>query len=112
MKLHQYCAATLALATLTSSCLATFPSWADAPNDDVSLETAARILEQSVAAHGDVYGSLAEIHVAYSGEWSSLIASVQSVLADVEFRQTSREKLFLADMETADVREIPNYKFY
>jgi len=107
MKLLHSSAALLALVALTSSCLAPFPSWADAPNDDVSRQTAARILEQSVEAHGDIYGMLDEIRVAYTGEWGSIVPVVQSVLADVEYRQTSRERLILDSDRIEQTHEGP-----
>jgi len=96
MKLSTLFAVAFSLTALTSSCLTTFPSWADAPNDPVSLETAERVLNQSVEAHGDIYAMVDEIHVAYDGEWGSMVPALQSVLADVEYRQTSRERLVLA----------------
>ncbi len=86
----------LLLPLLASSCVTAFPSWSDAPNDSESLAAAARILEQSVAAQGDLYAALEEITVAYEGEWGSIVPALQSVLSDVEYRQTSRERFVLA----------------
>lgn len=95
MKLPLCSLAALSLAALTSSCMSTFPSWAGAPTDQVSLDEAQRIFDESVAAYGDIHRSVGEIQVTYHGEWGTLVPALQAVLSDVEYRQSSSETLNL-----------------
>lgn len=56
--------------------------------------SAARALRESAEAHGlPAYRQLADINVAYSGEWRPLIGRIQPEVTDTGFRGSSQERL-------------------
>jgi hypothetical protein len=97
MTLARRCAPA-AVALIGSSCLASFPRWEEAPSDPASVAAAERVLDRSIEAHGgDPYRRLAEIRVAYEGEWGFLVSKVQPVLVDRDYRGSSVESLVLRE---------------
>ena len=80
---------------LLSAC-ASFPQ----PTNDRSTAEGLALLEASARAHGwEAYRRLTDISVSYDGEWRSLIARLQPVLVDRQFRGNSEERLVVASRQ-------------
>jgi hypothetical protein len=72
---------------------ASFP----APSPDASSAAARAVLEAAADGHGwSAYRALADISIAYEGEWLSIAPRVQPVLIDSQFRGKSEERLLVA----------------
>ena len=96
-----------ALLAATSLCLAAcgsmpLPKWG-------GIQPEARaLLDQAQQAHGKAaFAAVKDISVSYTGTWFTAITKIQPEITDVAFRQTSEERMLLADGLIAQIHSGP-----
>jgi len=93
-KLHTLLIA-IAIPMLLNACASRGIPLPDEPGEQA---TARALLEASAQAHGgSAWAKIRDISVSYSGEWYGLVTKIQPVLIDPAFRQTSEERILIAE---------------
>lgn len=89
--------------TLLSGC-ASFPQ----PTTDRSTPEGRALLEDAARAHGwEAYRRITDISVRYDGEWRSMVARLQPILVDSQFRGNSEERMIRASREIGQAHRGP-----
>ena len=66
------------------------------------------LLEQAQQAHGKAaFAAVKDISVSYTGTWFTAITKIQPDITDVAFRQTSEERMLMADGVIAQIHSGP-----
>ncbi|HUD33203.1 MAG TPA: hypothetical protein VMR43_09345 [Variovorax sp.] len=77
-------------ATMLAGCSSPLPLVPPPPGDPEAM----RVLRESAESHGlPAYRDLADINIAYEGEWRPLIGRIQPEVTDTGFRGRSQERL-------------------
>jgi hypothetical protein len=78
------------------------------PKSASSQPEAIALLEQAQQAHGKAaFMALKDINVSYTGTWFTAITKIQPEITDVAFRQTSEERMLMADGLIAQIHSGP-----
>ena len=78
------------------------------PKSTSSQPEAIALLEQAQQAHGKAaFAALKDISVSYTGTWFTAITKIQPAITDVAFRQTSEERMLMADGLIAQIHSGP-----
>ncbi len=78
------------------------------PKGSTSQPEALALLLQSQQAHGKAaFESIKDINVSYTGKWFDLITRIQPAITDTAFRQTSQERMLMADGLIAQIHAGP-----
>ncbi|MFN0303832.1 MAG: hypothetical protein ACKVQU_26150 [Burkholderiales bacterium] len=92
----------MALALL-SGC-ASFPQ----PATDRSTVEGRALLVDAARAHGwEAYRRITDISVSYDGEWRSMVARLQPILVDSQFRGNSEERMIVASRQIGQAHRGP-----
>ena len=74
-----------------------------------SQPEAIALLEQAQQAHGKAaFAAVKDISVSYIGTWFTAITKIQPEITDVAFRQTSEERMLMADGLIAQIHSGPS----
>lgn len=78
------------------------------PKGTASQPEALALLEQAQQAHGKTaFMALKDINVSYTGTWFTAITKIQPAITDIAFRQTSEERMLMADGVIAQIHSGP-----
>lgn len=78
------------------------------PKGSAIQPEALALLEQSQQAHGKAaFAAIRDISVSYTGTWFDLIKRIQPAITDPAYRQTSQERMLLADKVIAQMHSGP-----
>ena len=78
------------------------------PKNASSQPEAIALLEQAQLAHGKAaFAAVKDISVSYTGTWFTAITKIQPEITDIAFRQTSEERMLLADGLIAQIHSGP-----
>lgn len=78
------------------------------PQGTSSQPQALALLEQAQQAHGKAaFAAVKDISVSYTGTWFSAITKIQPEITDIAFRQTSEERMLMADGLIAQIHSGP-----
>jgi hypothetical protein len=78
------------------------------PKGSAIQPEALALLEQSQQAHGKAaFAAIRDISVSYTGTWFDLIKRIQPAITDPAYRQTSQERMLLADKVIAQIHSGP-----
>jgi hypothetical protein len=73
-----------------------------------SQPEAIALLEQAQQAHGKAaFAAVKDISVSYTGTWFTAITKIQPEITDIAFRQTSEERMLMADGLIAQIHSGP-----
>jgi hypothetical protein len=73
-----------------------------------SQPEAIALLEQAQQAHGKAaFAAVKDISVSYTGTWFTAITKIQPEITDITFRQTSEERMLMADGLIAQIHSGP-----
>lgn len=78
------------------------------PRGTSSEPQALALLEQAQQAHGKAaFAAVKDISVSYTGTWFTAITKIQPEITDTAFRQTSEERMLMADGLIAQIHSGP-----
>jgi hypothetical protein len=78
------------------------------PRGKSSEPQALALLEQAQQAHGKgAFAAVKDISVSYTGTWFTAITKIQPEITDIAFRQTSQERMLMADGLIAQIHSGP-----
>jgi hypothetical protein len=78
------------------------------PKGNSSQLEALALLEQAQQAHGKAaFAAVRDISVSYTGTWFTAITKIQPEITDIAFRQTSQERMLMADGLIAQIHAGP-----
>lgn len=78
------------------------------PKGSAIQPEALALLEQSQQAHGKAaFSAIRDISVSYTGTWFDLIKRIQPAITDPAYRQTSQERMLMADKVIAQMHSGP-----
>ncbi|HQS92101.1 hypothetical protein [Polaromonas sp.] len=78
------------------------------PKGSAIQPEALALLEQSQQAHGKAaFAAIRDISVSYTGTWFDLIKRIQPAITDPAYRQTSQERMLMADKVIAQMHSGP-----
>lgn len=78
------------------------------PKGAASQPEALALLAQAQQAHGKTaFMALKDINVSYTGTWFTAITKIQPAITDIAFRQTSQERMLMADGVIAQIHSGP-----
>jgi hypothetical protein len=78
------------------------------PKGNSSQPEAIALLEQAQQAHGKAaFAAVKDVSVSYTGTWFTAITKIQPEITDVAFRQTSEERMLMADGLIAQIHSGP-----
>jgi hypothetical protein len=78
------------------------------PKGNSSQLEALALLEQAQLAHGKAaFAAVRDISVSYTGTWFTAITKIQPEITDIAFRQTSQERMLMADGLIAQIHSGP-----
>jgi hypothetical protein len=78
------------------------------PKGNSSQPQAIALLEQAQQAHGKAaFAAVKDISVSYTGTWFTAITKIQPEITDVAFRQTSQERMLMAEGLIAQIHSGP-----
>ena len=79
-----------------------------APKGSTLQPEALALLEQTQQAHGKAaFAAIRDISVSYTGTWFELIKRIQPAITDPAYRQTSQERMLMADKVIAQIHSGP-----